>query len=207
MTALVSLTACDTLDLNKQQKQSAAEAAAGDLACTDLSDAVCAKSARIKARSCLELAQKAVGAAQASAPETRQNAQCAALEYTALITQTSGTAADFAGLMEAQRLTRETSTSMGAGTSANADLAQTSADFEQLFPGQAAGPYYAADSRYWEAAFSDDTAQACALLSKASAQASAAQTGAPTPDFPDFSGAAQTLSAKISRDATAKGCS
>ncbi|MEM1360587.1 MAG: hypothetical protein AAGF94_02590 [Pseudomonadota bacterium] len=207
--SLLIVASCDAPGVRAldQQQKAGSEVQAATALPNDLSDPVNAKTARNKARACLELAQKAVATAQANTDGARNDAACARESYAKILSDADPvTAADFVGQMEAYRLTRETSTSTGAGRQANSAIAQVASQFSSAVPGQAAGPYYTADSLYWQASFASSTDRACDDLSAAAAALDTASGGTNTPNFPSFRGSVRDLDALVTRDAAQKGC-
>lgn len=207
--SLLLVASCDAPGVRAldQQQKAGSEVQAATALPDDLSDPVNAKTARNKARACLELAQKAVAAAQANSDGARSNAACARESYAKILADADPvTSADFVGQMEAYRVTRETSTSSGAGRQANNAMAQVASQFSNAVPAQAAGPYFTADSLYWQASFASSNARACDDLNAAATALDTASGGANTPDFPSFSGSIRDLDALVARDAALKGC-
>ncbi|WP_172332572.1 hypothetical protein [Mangrovicoccus sp. HB161399] len=171
-----------------------------------MSDAACAKQARVKARACLQLAQEAVGRAEAATPAARNNAACALDTYGAIISASgAATAADFVGQLEALRLGRDTATSDSRARALNKSLARTASSYAEHVPGEAAGPYYAADSAYWTGADSSGVA-ACSAFGTARDWLEVAGQGGATKDFPPFSGSVRALGVQLERSSALKGC-
>lgn len=207
--ACLGLTACDVRDvrdLNRIQNAGVTTQAAVTLNC-DMTSEVCARTAREKARACLQLGQEAIASGQASSAAAREHARCAQDSYAAILSETQPVfAADAVGQMEAFRIVRETATSRSGGHTANQALAQAAIGFTRQEPSQAAGPYFTADSAYWRASFTTSSTAGCTDLDLAGTALSAAQGRARTPDFPDLSTAIRELSAQVARDADVKGC-
>lgn len=203
------LIGCDAGEIRSTgaiQSASTEEAANAELTCSLSSDA-CAKQARVKARSCLEISQKAVASGNASGSEARTNAQCAKDTFSSLIAEADpSTAADFAGELAALRMLRETASSTGSGRAANDTLAQSSTRFSSAFPGQEPGPFFGADAARYRAAFASSDTAACADLAQAEALLDIAASSQPTKDFEQVGRSIAPMADQVKKEADLKEC-